>query len=432
MASKLASESYRLYQKARELIPGGVNSPVRNYAPYPLFVQSAKGSRFRTVDGEEYLDYCMGYGALLDGHAPSDIVEAVKAAVDRGSMYGQPTEMEVELAGLVNDLVPSMEMVRLVNSGTEATMHAIRLARGFTGRRKVLKFEGGFHGSHDSLLVKSGAHGTVVGEPGSEGVPQETAKNTLVTQFNDEKMVEKVVRDYSDELAAVIVEPVMGNIGPVLPQPGFLETLRKTTAEEDILLIFDEVITGFRIAPGGAQEYYKIRPDLTVLGKVLGGGFPLSAFGGRRDIMEKLAPLGPVYQAGTFSGNPVSVAAGVTMLRSIKKRGRELYLHLETQGQKLQKGIGDLVESRRVPAQINGIGSLFQVFFTKRPVTDYYSAKSSSVGSYQKYFRSLLESRVFVPPSQFETCFVSSVHADDDIELTLAAVDSALGATLHM
>ncbi len=432
MASKLAYESHRLYQKARELIPGGVNSPVRNYTPYPLFVKSAKGSKFRTVDSEEYLDYCMAYGALLDGHAPHDIVEAVKAAVDWGSIYGQPTEMEVELAELVTELVPSMEMVRLVNSGTEATMHAIRLARGFTGRRKILKFEGGFHGSHDSLLVKAGKDGSVVGEPDSEGVSQDTARNTLVAQFNDERMVEKVLRDHADELAAVIIEPVMGNLGPVLPKPGFLETLRRTTAEEDVLLIFDEVITGFRLAPGGAQEYYKVRPDLTVLGKVLGGGFPLSAFGGRRDIMEKLAPLGPVYQAGTFSGNPVSVAAGVTMLRSIKKRAGQLYSQLERKGQKLRDGIDDLVESRRVQAQVNGVGSLFQIFFTNRQVTDYHSAKSSNVESYQKYFRSLLESRVFVPPSQFEVCFLSTAHTDDDIAATLKAVDSALSATSRL
>ncbi len=426
MASKLVSESDRLYQKARKLIPGGVNSPVRNYPPYPLFVASAKGSKFRTVDGEEYLDYCMAYGALLDGHAPPEIVEAVKMAVDKGSIYCQPTEMEVELAQLITSLVPSIEMVRLVNSGTEATMHAIRLARAFTDRKKTLKFEGGFHGSNDSLLVKGGSRGSVVGEPSSEGVLKETAKNTLISPYNDEKTTEKILRDHANEIAAVIIEPVMGNIGPVTPKPGFLETVRKITEDEQILLIFDEVITGFRLALGGAQGYYKLQPDLTVLGKVLGGGLPLAAFGGRRDIMEKLAPLGPVYQAGTFSGNPVSVAAGLTMLQSVKKRADQLYPQLDRQGQELQEGIHDSLESRRVPAQVNGIGSLFQIFFTDRPVTDYHSARSSNVESYQRYFRSMLASRVFVPPSQFETCFTSSAHTDDELQSTLEAVDTAL------
>jgi glutamate-1-semialdehyde 2,1-aminomutase len=426
MASKLAYESHRLYQKARELIPGGVNSPVRAYAPYPLFVASAKGSRFRTVDGEEYLDYCMAYGALLDGHAPTEIVEAVKMAVERGSIYGQPTEMEVELAQLINSLVASVEMVRLVNSGTEATMHALRLARAFTRRNKVLKFEGGFHGSSDSLLVKLGSGGSVVGEPNSEGVLKETAKNTLVAPFNDENMTEKILQDSASEIAAVIVEPVMGNIGPVTPKPGFLETIRKITIDEQILLIFDEVITGFRLALGGAQEYYSLRPDLTVLGKILGGGFPLAAFGGRRDIMEKLAPLGPVYQAGTFSGNPISAAAGITMLQSLRERAGKLYPQLDRQGQELRRGIHDSLESRRVPAQVNGIGSLFQVFFTQRPVTDYHSARSSNVESYQRYFRSMLASKVFVPSSQFETCFTSTAHTDDELRSTLEAIDTAL------
>src|SRR5713101_2528571 len=299
MARRVGSKSQRLFRRARKLIPGGVNSPVRSYSPYPLFIASAKGSMFRTVDGEEYLDYCLAYGALLDGHAPEEVVVAVKGAVDKGSVYGQPTEVEVELASLITTIMPSVQMVRLVNSGTEATMHAIRLARGFTGRKKILKFEGGFHGSHDSVLVKAGSGATLLGSPSSEGVPSEVAKNTLVSRFNDEKIAGKIIRDHSSELAAVIVEPVLGNIGTVLPKPGFLEALRKATEENEVLLIFDEVITGFRLSIGGAQEYYKIRPDLTVLGKILGGGLPLSAFGGKREIMEKLAPLGPVYQAGT-------------------------------------------------------------------------------------------------------------------------------------
>jgi len=422
----LDSRSQQLYRRARQVIPGGVNSPVRNYSPYPLFVASAKGSKFKTVDSQEYLDYCMAYGALIDGHANVEIINAVKQALEKGSIYGQPTEMEVELAELVASLMPSMEMVRLVNSGTEATMHAIRLVRAFSGKKKVLKFEGGFHGSHDSVLVKAGSGATLLGSPSSEGVPSEVAKNTLVSRFNDEKVAGKIIRDHSSELAAVIVEPVLGNIGPVLPKSGFLETLRKVSEENEVLLIFDEVITGFRLSIGGAQEYYKIRPDITILGKILGGGLPLSAFGGRRDIMEKLAPLGSVYQAGTYSGNPVSVSAALATLQSLKKRGGQLYSRLEKMGDRMRRGIGDHLESARVAAQVNGIGSMFQSFFTDRPVTDYHSAKSADIRKYEKYFHSLLASRIFVPPSQFETCFLSTAHTEDELDSTLDAIGSAV------
>ena len=422
----LDSRSQQLYRRAREVIPGGVNSPVRNYSPYPLFVASAKGAKFRTADSQEYLDYCMAYGALLDGHANPEIIEAVEEALEKGSIYGQPTEMEVELAELIASLMPSMEMVRLVNSGTEATMHAIRLARGFTGKKKVLKFEGGFHGSHDSVLVKAGSGATLLGSPSSEGVPSEVAKNTLVSRFNDEQITGKIIRDHENELAAVIVEPVLGNIGPILPKRGFLETLRKVTEENDVLLMFDEVITGFRLSLGGAQEYYKIRPDLTILGKALGGGLPLSAFGGRRDIMEKLSPLGPVYQAGTYSGNPVSVSAALATLQSLKKRAGQVYSRLEKMGDKMRRGIGDHLESARVIAQVNGLGSMFQLFFTDRPVTDYHSAKSADIGKYEKYFHSLLASRVFIPPSQFEASFLSTAHNEDELQTTLDAIGTAL------
>ena len=422
----LDSRSQQLYRRAREVIPGGVNSPVRSYSPYPLFVASAKGSKFKTVDGQEYLDYCMAYGALIDGHAQAEVIDAVEEALEKGSIYGQPTEMEVELAELIASLMPSIQMVRLVNSGTEATMHAIRLARAFSGKKKVLKFEGGFHGSHDSVLVKAGSGATLLGSPSSEGVPSDVAKNTLVSRFNDEKIAGKVIRDHSSELAAVIVEPVLGNIGPVLPKPGFLETLRKITIENEVLLIFDEVITGFRLSIGGAQEYYKIRPDLTILGKVLGGGLPISAFGGRRDVMEKLAPIGPVYQAGTYSGNPVSVSASLAILQSLKKRAGQLYSRLEKMGDVMRRGIGDHLESARITAQVNGVGSMFQLFFTDRPVTDYHSAKSADIRTYEEYFHSLLASRVFVPPSQFETCFLSTAHSEDELDATLDAIGTAV------
>ncbi len=426
MATRLASKSHQLYRRARELIPGGVNSPIRDYAPYPLFVASAKGSRFRTVDGEEYLDFCMAYGALLEGHAPREVVEAVKAAVEKGSIYGQPTETEVEFAALIRTLVPSMEMVRLVNSGTEATMHSIRLARAFTGRGKILKFEGGFHGSHDAVLVRAGPRASILGTPSSEGVTKEIAKNTLVAPFNDEKLTGKIIKDHADELAAVIVEPVMGNIGPVPPRTGFLESLRKVTEEKGVVLIFDETITGFRMSLGGAQQYYKVRPDLTVLGKILGGGLPIAAFGGRREIMERLAPLGGVYQAGTFAGNPVSVAASLATLNSLRKRSAQVYPRLERTGDHMRRGIADHVESTRLKAEVNGVGSMFQIFFTDHLVTDYNSAKSSDTRRYQRFFQSLLASRVFVPPSQFETCFLATSHTDDELDAALEAIGSAL------
>jgi len=420
------SRSEQLYRRARGVIPGGVNSPVRSYSPFPLFVASAKGSKFKTVDGEEYLDYCMAYGALLSGHANPEVIDAVEEALEKGSIYGQPTEMEVELAELIASLMPSMEMVRLVNSGTEATMHAIRLARAFSGKKKLLKFEGGFHGSHDSVLVKAGSGATLLGRPSSEGIPNEVASNTLVCPFNDEKIAGKIIRDHSSELAAVIVEPVLGNIGPILPKPGFLETLRKCTKENDVILIFDEVITGFRLSIGGAQGFYRVRPDLTILGKVLGGGLPLSAFGGRREIMEELAPLGPVYQAGTYSGNPIGVSAALATLESLRKHAGRVYPRLEKMGDEMRRGIGDYLKSSKVIAQVNGVASMFQLFFTDRPVIDYHSAKSADTSRYQKYFHSLLASRVFVPPSQFETCFLSTVHSRAELETTLDVIGTAL------
>lgn len=420
------AESERLYRRAKRVIPGGVNSPVRNYPPYPLFIASAKGSRFRTVDGGEFLDYCMAYGALIDGHANEEVAKAVENAVEKGWIYGQPTEAEVELSETIISLVPSMQMVRLVNSGTEATMHALRLARGFTGKKKILKFEGGFHGSHDSVLVKRGKRGSIVGLPSSAGVPLETSRNTLVAPYNDAGMAAKIIRDCTDELAAVIVEPVAGNIGPIPPAKGFLETLRRASRETDVLLIFDEVITGFRLSLGGAQEYYSVKPDLTIIGKIVGGGFPLAAFGGKREIMQKLAPIGPVYQAGTYAGNPLSASAGLAGLRSLKKRSNQVYPGLERRGKSVAAGIREEIEDQRISAQVNQIGSMFQVFFTDRRVTDYASAKSSDSTSYNTYFRSLMKSQVFVPPSQVESCFISTAHTEDDVQETLNSASDAL------
>ena len=426
--ARLTRKSRRLYTRARRLIPAGVNSPVRYYAPYPMFIESGKGPRFRTVDGVEFLDYCMAYGALIDGHADLDVVRAVRTAVAKGSIYGQPTEAEVDLAETISALVPSMQMVRLVNSGTEATMHSLRLARGFTGKKKILKFEGGFHGSHDSVLAKKGPLGSIVSVPSSAGVPRDTTKNTLVANYNDEKTAGKIIKDHSNELAAVIVEPVAGNMGPVPPAKGFLETLRKFTKEEHVVLIFDEVITGFRLSLGGAQEYYGIKPDMTVLGKIVGGGFPLAAFGGRREIMQNLAPLGPVYQAGTYSGNPISTIAGLTTLQSLKKRSNKIYSSLEKLGIFLARGIRDIVESSNIPAQVNQIGSMFQIFFTNHNVTDYATANSADRDHYSSYFHSLLEAGIFMPPSQLETCFLSTRHTKDDLQQTLETIGKGLKA----
>lgn len=423
--ARLGSKSRQLFIRARRVIPGGVNSPVRYYPPYPMFVAEAKGARFHSADGREYLDYCMAYGALIHGHANVKVVKTVQDAVAKGSIYGQPTETEVELAETISSLIPSMQMVRLVNSGTEATMHVLRLARGFTGKKKILKFEGGFHGSHDSVLVKKSPHGSILGLPSSEGVPLETARNTLVSRYNDQQTMEKIVEDHSDELAAVIVEPVAGNMGLIPPARRFLESLRRVTRKNDVLLVFDEVITGFRLSLGGAQELYNIRPDLTTLGKIVGGGLPIAAFGGRRDIMRKLAPLGPVYQAGTYSGNPVSVTAGLTTLRSLKSDSSRLYPRLERSARFLSMGIRDHLESHDIPGQVNQIGSMFQTFFSKHPVTDQASAKSSDMEKYNRYFRSLLGYGVFVPPSQLETCFLSTAHRDEDLRQTLDAIDEA-------
>ena len=424
--ARLASKSRQLYRRASRAIPGGVNSPVRYYPPYPMFVASAKGARFRTIDGDEFLDYCMAYGALIDGHASPEVIEAVQKTAAKGSIFGQPTLAEVELAETISSLMPSMQMVRLVNSGTEATMHALRLARGFTGKKKILKFEGGFHGSHDSVLAKKGMRGSVTARPSSEGIPVETSKNTLVADYNDKETTAKIIRDHAGELAAVIVEPVAGNMGPIPPARGFLESLRKLTRENNVVLIFDEVITGFRLSLGGAQEYFHIKPDLTILGKIVGGGFPLAAFGGKREIMRKLSPLGPVYQAGTYSGNPVSVTAGLTTLRSLKRRSNQVYPKLEKLGRALSNGIRDLVQSQNISAQVNQVGSMFQVFFTPRQVVDYNSAKSSDSQKYDRYFRSLLKWKTFVPPSQLESCFLSTAHKDNELQETLDIIGLSL------
>jgi glutamate-1-semialdehyde 2,1-aminomutase len=422
------SVSEGLFERARKLIPGGVNSPVRAFEPYPFFVKRASGSRLYDVDGREYVDYCMGYGPLILGHAPSVVVDAVKEQLGDGTLYGAPSEQEVELAELVCKVVPCAEMVRLVSTGGEATMSAIRLARGFTGRRKVLKFEGSYHGAHDSVLVKAGSGAETFGVPDSLGVPEETSRNTVVVPYNDVEAFEAMVKRERSELAAVIVEPVMGNVGVVLPKDGFLETLREVTERFGVVLVFDEVITGFRLALGGAQEFYCVEPDLTSLGKVMGGGFPLAAFAGHGDIMRLVAPSGRVYQAGTFSGNPISVAAGLATLRFLRER-RGFYSELERKCSRLVKGLEGVAAEAGLGVRVNGVGSMFQLFLTGGPVFDCASAKKSDVNRFVALHRKLMGFGVFVPPSQFETCFLSSAHTDTDLKLTVDAYRRAFEAS---
>lgn len=422
----IESKSKILYEKAEKLMPGGVNSPVRAFKPYPFFTSHAKGSKIHDVDGNTYIDYCLAYGPLMLGHTRSEIIEAVREQLEKGTMYGTPTEAEVRLAELVTNLVPCMEMMRLVNTGTEATMHAIRAARGYTGKDKIVKFEGCYHGAHDSVLVKAGSGATTFGAPTSLGVPKDTTKNTIVLPFNDIELLEKAVDQNRGEIAAVILEPVIGNAGVVLPKDGYLQAIRKITKEDGIVLIFDEVITGFRLALGGAQEYYGVVPDMTTLGKIMGGGFLIGAFGGKKEIMELISPLGKVYEASTFSGNPVSVVAGLTALNILVKNRNTIYRQLEQVGDKIKKGLLDIVEDVKVSAQINGIASMFQFFFTDQPVTDYVTAKSSDTAKFMRYQRELMKRGVFVPPSQFETCFISTAHTNEDLTKTLEAMDSAI------
>ncbi|MEM2099518.1 MAG: glutamate-1-semialdehyde 2,1-aminomutase [Candidatus Bathyarchaeia archaeon] len=418
--------SQKLFNKAKQFLPGGVNSPVRAFEPYPFFVNEAKGSKICSVDGTAYIDYCMAYGALLLGHANAEVINAVKAQLDCGTVYGAPTELEVKLAELVAQLYPCMEMLRLVNSGTEATMHAIRAARGFTGRKKIIKFEGCFHGSHDAVLVKAGSGATSHGAPNSLGVPEEVSRNTLVIPYNNYEAIDEVLRSEGHDIAAVIIEPVIGNAGLILPKTNYLSYLRKVTYEHGVVLIFDEIITGFRLALGGAQEYFGVTPDMATLGKILGGGFPIAAFGGKKDIMQNISPVGKVYQAGTFSGNPVSVTAGYTVLQILTRHKNHIYPQLEKTCLELTKALVDICSDYQIEAQVNSIASMFQIFFSAHPVTDYTSAKLSDTTKFQRYFHELLKHGIFVPPAQFETCFLSVAHTNEDLECTINAFEKAL------
>ena len=421
------SRSHRLYQEAQQLLPGGVNSPVRAFRGVggePIFIDSARGPYLFDVDDNRYLDYVQSWGPMILGHAHPSVVEAVIEASKRGFSFGAPTEAESELAKLVIESVPSIEMVRFVNSGTEATMSALRLARAYTGRHKIIKFSGCYHGHADMLLVQAGSGVATMGLPDSPGVPPEATGNTLIAPYNDIEAVETLFDTYPTEIAAVIVEPVAANMGLVLPQPGFLEQLRSLTKAYGALLIFDEVMTGFRVALGGMQERVGITPDLTCLGKIIGGGLPVGAYGGRREIMEQVAPLGAMYQAGTLSGNPLAMAAGIATLTEMRKPGQ--YEELERKSQMLGNGLERVKNETGVELQFARIGAMFCLYFTGKPVTDYASAKSSDTASYAQYFWNMLARGIYLPPSQFEACFISLALDDEMIEETIESGRLAL------
>ncbi|MGD0100109.1 MAG: glutamate-1-semialdehyde 2,1-aminomutase [Acidobacteriota bacterium] len=419
-----------LFSRAQKRIPGGVNSPVRAFRSVggePRFIRSGKGSHMTDVDGVSYIDYLGSWGPLILGHCPAKVQSALRSQISLGTSFGASTENEVILAEMIANAVPSIEKVRLVNSGTEATMSAIRLVRAFTGRSKIIKFDGCYHGHVDSLLVKAGSGVATLGLPDSAGVQAQDCSSTLSVPYNNPEMVQQALELNRAEVAAVIVEPVAGNMGTVLPTRGFLQRLRKLTREHGALLIFDEVITGFRLSYGGAQELLNIKPDLTCLGKIIGGGLPVGAYGGHHEIMKWVAPEGSVYQAGTLSGNPLAVAAGIAALKALKQAGS--YRKLESMTAELVAGLQRAAEQAGVPVQINRIGSMFTVFFTSSPVTNFQTAKTSDTTRYGKFFHSMLQQGVYFPPSQFETCFVSLAHTRSDIRSTVNAAREAFKIT---
>jgi glutamate-1-semialdehyde 2,1-aminomutase len=416
------SRSEDLFARASERIPGGVNSPVRAFRAVggkPLFIARGEGSRIWDADGNEYIDYVGSWGPLLFGHRPPEVLAALEEVLKIGTSFGAPTEREVELAELICKMVPSVEKVRLVNSGTEATMAAIRVARGFTGRDRIIKFDGCYHGHGDSLLVKAGSGVATLGLPDSPGVPRALAELTTVLPFNDAGALKKEFEVHGSEIAGVIVEPIAGNMGCVPPKPGYLETMREVTARYGTVLIFDEVMTGFRVAAGGAQALYGVRPDMTTLGKVIGGGLPVGAYGGRADIMNKVAPAGPIYQAGTLSGNPLAVAAGLATLRRIEKENP--YPKLEALGARLERGVTGSSSKPSGAVRVNRVGSMFTVFFTGQDVVDFDTAKTCDTQRFNVHFHSMLRQGIYLAPSQFEAAFISTAHTEADIDQTIAA-----------
>ncbi len=413
--------SEKLFEEAKKYIPGGVNSPLRAFKPNPFFVERGEGSYLYDVDGNKYIDYCLAYGPLILGHANPQIVEALDNQAAFGTSYGAPTEGEITLAKEVVDRIPCADKVRFVNSGGEATMSAIRAARGFTGRDKIVKFEGAYHGAHDYCLVKQGDGFESL--PDCSGIPLDTTKNTLVVPYNDEEALTALIDAEGENIACIILEVIMGNIGFIPPKPGYLEFLRKITEENGIVLIFDEVITGFRLSRGGAQEYYGVTPDMTTLGKIVGGGMPMGAFCGKEEIMDVIAPVGPVYQAGTFSGNPMSVVAGISMLNQLDD---DAYANLEEKGSYLRGAMADIVEDLDLNITPVGAGSMYQIYFNPNEILNSVDAKASDADRFLVYFKELLNEGIFIPPSQFECNFLSTAHTMDDLDNTVIAIEKAL------
>ena len=423
------NESHNLFEKAKKLIPGGVNSPVRAFRSVggtPFFTDKASGSRLTTVDGQELVDYVCTWGPAIHGHDHPVIREAISQALSKGTSFGTPGPAEVEMAELIVELVPSVEKVRMCNSGTEATMSAIRLARGYTGRDKIIKFAGCYHGHVDSLLVKAGSGALTLGNPDSAGVPASFAAETLVLPYNDLDAVTETVSSQPDQVAAIIVEPYPANCGLILPLPGYLEGLRRLCSQFGVVLIFDEVMTGFRLGLGGVQERTGITPDLTAMGKIIGGGLPVGAFGGKAEIMDHLAPLGPVYQAGTLSGNPLAMAAGIASLKLLKETNP--YERLELMGQEIASGLIKLAESKSISLQVPQVGSMFCLFFSEQTVTNYEQAVAAKHEIFNNFFHHCLKGGVYLPPSSYETCFISSAHQQEDISKTLETFESAFSS----
>lgn len=425
MALKI-DRSVEIFRNAQSILPGGVDSPVRAFRAVggqPLFIERGDGPYLFDVDGNRYIDYVLSWGPLILGHAYPTVVQALREAVSKGTSYGAPSPLEVELASLIQSFMPGMDMLRFVNSGTEATMTALRLARAFTGRTKIIKFEGCYHGHADLLLVQAGSGVATLGLPDSPGVPAATVQDTLVARYNDLASVEKFFNEYSEQIAAVIVEPVAGNMGVVTPLEGFLQGLRDITIQHGTLLIFDEVMTGFRVHLGGAQALFDIQPDLTTLGKVIGGGLPVGAYGGRKEIMQLIAPSGPVYQAGTLSGNPLAMTAGIVTLKALQQP--DVWMKLEQKVDLLSEGLAQAANDAGVDTQQNRAGTMFSLFFTDKTVHDWPSAKLSDTNRFAQYFQSMLEQGIYLAPSQFEAGFMSTVHGEEEINMTISAARNA-------
>ena len=420
--------SVELFEEAKKYIPGGVNSPVRDFSSVsdtPRFIERAKGSRIWDVEGREYIDYVGSWGPMILGHGQEEVGEAVKEAVDRGLSFGASTKLENEMAKLICQAVPSVEMVRMVNSGTEAGMSVIRVARGYTGKNKIIKFEGCYHGHSDAMLVKAGSGAMIAGIPSSLGVPPSCTSDTLTAVFNDLESVRSLFENNHGEVAAVIMELLPANMGVVLPEEGFLKGVKQLCEENEALFIADEVITGFRLGLGGAQEYFDIKPDLSIFGKIIGGGMPVGAYGGRKEIMSTVAPLGGVYQAGTLSGNPVAMTAGITQL-SILMQNPGIYTHINRMSEILKEGLTSLVKRYQLPATVNGIGSLSTLLFSENAIKNYTDAKTCDTSLYAKYFKGMLDQGIYLAPAQFEASFVSYAHKEEDIEKTLDSADKVL------